>query len=125
MEICSYQKKDLQKVSLLLKEFLEYTRKSYSKDVLEFENYVEKDKEKYIVQILNYFINLENSYFLVAKDGQNILGYIVGYIVEKPYNVLHKTGHIQSFFVSKKSRSLGVGKKLYDSLIEWFKKTRM
>ena len=124
MKIRVFLKKDSKELSRLLKEFLSYTRKYYSKRVLEFDNYTNSRKISYIKEILNNFKNQKHSRFLIAEEESKIVGYIIGVVDKNPNRVMKKSGHIKSFFVSEKSREKGVGKKLYLSLVDWFKKQK-
>lgn len=124
MKIRVFLKKDSKELSRLLKEFLSYTRKYYSKRVLEFDNYTNSRKISYIKEILNNFKNQKHSRFLIAEEESKIVGYIMGVVDKNPDKVMKKSGHIKSFFVSEKSREKGVGKKLYLSLVDWFKKQK-
>lgn len=122
LKVRLFQKKDSTKLKKLLSEFLTYTRKNCSKSYFIFDNYIDSKKIPYVNLILKYCLNLKNSRLLVAENNHEIIGYIIGFTIPKPNRVLTKAGHIDSFYVSNKYRTKGVGKKLFDELSDWFKK---
>lgn len=84
----------------LLDEFLLYAS----------ENYSVKEEFPCSEEILDSF--LEHKFLVYLDSG--VKGYIVG-------EVKGDMGEVKSFFVTEKFRGKGVGKKLYDFLMEWFK----
>ncbi len=121
MKIRKYDQNDSAKMISLLDEFIDYTKKSYSKHVLEFESVVEDKRKDFSKQILDYFKGMKKSLFLVAEDDE-LRGYIVGYVDKKNSNKkMQKAGHIKSFFVSGSYRGKGVGKNLYLQFVDWCK----
>ena len=56
-----------------------------------------------------------NSVFIVAKDGQAIVGYASLHLLNK---LNRKTGLIEDVAVNKKYRGLGIGKLIVNKLIE-------
>lgn len=124
MKIRQFKKEDSREMESIIKEFLDYARKTYSKKALEFENFPDSRKNPYAREILRYFQALKNSRFLVAEGGAGIAGYIVGCTEKNKNRVAKKSGHIKSFFVSGECRGKGVGKQLYNALVDWFKKQK-
>ncbi|MFT4250060.1 MAG: GNAT family N-acetyltransferase [Candidatus Woesearchaeota archaeon] len=124
MSVELFHKKYSEDICALLKEFLEYTREAYSVQVLEFDNYIDSKQDTYAQELLSSFVELKKSRFLIAHHNSEVVGYIVGSIEKKPNKVMKKSGYIHSFFVTKKYRGAGLGKQLYDSLVDWFKKQR-
>lgn len=63
--------------------------------------------------------------FFVAEQDEKIVGYQYGYIAPTPdYLTDHKQiGHLEACYVEEKHRGEGVGKKLTEMLIEWFKES--
>ncbi len=57
----------------------------------------------------------------MADENRSLMGYIVGSIQVKQDRVLDKEGSIDEWFVTETARRTGIGKQLYDSLIEVFK----
>jgi ribosomal protein S18 acetylase RimI-like enzyme len=121
MKIRLYTKKDKVQVLPLLEEFLEYTKKKYGKVILEFDGYKDSKKKVLASDYLKHFSKLK---MLVAEENSEVLGFIVGTIRKTPHKVKVKEGHIESFFISAKTRGQGAGKQLYNSLISWFKKQK-
>lgn len=121
IKIRNFKKDDYSGTVDLIKEFLEYSRKNYSRKVLEFDDFINSKKNSYAKDILKYFTKLKDSFFLVAEDNSKIIGYIVGFLDKNPNLVMKKGGHIRSFFVSEKYRNKGVGGLLFNSLVKEFK----
>ena len=86
MNIELFNEEDSHEVSKLLNEFLEYTRESYSNEVLEFDDYVDSNKNDYVEQILNSFINLKESRFLMKKRKNNLMGQALFFFPASVYN---------------------------------------
>ena len=124
MIVREYNNKDSKGMENLLKEFLEYTRKAYSRKVLEFDDFIDSKKNSYAKDILKHFKKLKKSKIFVAEEGNQVIGYIVGNITKNNSIVMKKEGHIFSYFVSRKYRGKGVGKELYNKLVKWFKKQK-
>ena len=122
MIIRTYKQSDKEQLLKLLDEFYLYTRKNYSKDALRFDDYIDTKKEAYKKDILKWFLELKKSKFLVAEDQVDIIGFICGKLKDKNDKIVKQQGgHIESFFVTKKYRSKGVGKSLYNEILKWFK----
>lgn len=60
----------------------------------------------------------------VAEDRRKLIAHISGKIIERKGKVLNKEGYIDEWFVKKEYRGKGVGKKLYEVLLQEFKKRR-
>ena len=58
----------------------------------------------------------------VAEEASKLVGYIVGDTDLKEHKVLGKQGYIEEFFVTESRRGEGIGSKLYEKLLEEFKK---
>ena len=90
-----------------------------------------RDVRQHHIDILNGYFTEQNDEFekkfflasltnedvvvLVAEEKQNIVGYLVGELRDVPWLVETKVANIANFGVDKKSRRLGVGKKLMDA----------
>jgi ribosomal protein S18 acetylase RimI-like enzyme len=123
MKIRRFRKEDAGAVSELLNEFLDYTKKSYSGHVLDIDGFMDSKKQKIIKKFMDWFINQKHKRLLVVED-EHIVGYIFGYVEKIPDKKMTKAGHIGSFFVSNKYRRKGVGKELYNSLVDWFREQK-
>ncbi|BDC00249.1 ribosomal protein S18-alanine N-acetyltransferase [Saccharolobus caldissimus] len=69
----------------------------------------------YPYSLLKAYLILANKLYLIAKDNQTVVGYIIG-IIQYGYR-----GHIVSIAVDKSYRKKGIGSKLLSSLEERFK----
>jgi ribosomal protein S18 acetylase RimI-like enzyme len=57
--------------------------------------------------------------FVADKDG-TLIGYVVGEIKDRKYKIYNKEGYIENWFVEKVYQYQGIGKKLFNKLIEEF-----
>ncbi|PLW80239.1 hypothetical protein C0585_03745 [Candidatus Woesearchaeota archaeon] len=124
MKIRLFKDKDKKQIENLIEEFLDYTRESYAKEVLLFNDYTNSQKKTYVKKILEEFQNKKNSQFLIAEKDSKTIGFILGFVERKPYTIKKRSGHILSFFVSEKNRNDQIGKNLYNKLVEWFIKQK-
>ena len=64
----------------------------------------------------------ENSLVLVALDGERVVGYSYSLFVE-PAKIekREKQGYIHDMFVTADYRRRGIGKKMYDEILKWFR----
>jgi ribosomal protein S18 acetylase RimI-like enzyme len=53
--------------------------------------------------------------FVAETDGR-VVGYICGYMRDKPHRRYHREGHIEDFFVRAEHRRSGIGRRLFDAL---------
>lgn len=58
---------------------------------------------------------------LVAEDNGQLVGYIAGTVKTREDKVLDKAGYISNWYVNDEYRNKGVGKKLWDGLLGYFK----
>lgn len=73
--------------------------------------------KEYITRI----IQNKNATVIVAEPDK-IIGYAVGIIEKaKPFVTPEEIGRISDMFVEEKYRNQGIGKKMVDTLINWFK----
>jgi len=77
-------------------------------------------KEKYIEYIKSK-IDDENFKILIYEIENEIIGYVMGWIMERPpiYSK-RKTGYLSNIYVDERFRNEGIGKKLYFSMEQWF-----
>lgn len=83
----------------------------------EFKNPPQAMEEK----IENYLKDPDYIVF-VADDGGLLRGYISGKINEKKGRVYDKEGYLENWYMEEDYRSKGIGKKLFNRLVEEFKK---
>jgi len=84
-----------------------------------------KQNKKFHERIVDYDKlaeeDLKNDIILVAKDNNNLVGYIWGSIHERKSHKLSKLGYIDELYVVQKFRKQGVVKKLANELFKEFK----
>jgi ribosomal protein S18 acetylase RimI-like enzyme len=105
----------------LLHEFDEYYLKNniLSKEILEFEE--EKDQDKDFEMCIVEYISSEKYLTYVAEENGNLIGYICGYIKNRPSKVLDKKGFVEDLFVKEEYRNNAIGKQLLSTLTDIFK----
>lgn len=83
----------------------------------EFKNLPQAMEEK----IENYLNNSDYIVFVLV-DNDKLRGYISGKINEKKGRVYDKEGYLENWYVEEDLQSKGLGKELYESLVEEFKR---
>ena len=116
MKIRKATKKDLESLVELNISLAKYERK-ICKHLVD----PEKVRKEYAKEYENRF-KQKKSIFFVAEENEKIVGYILGE-VQRPYHphIFKNRGYIVDAFVLKKYRGKGIGEKLTERLIEWFK----
>ncbi len=72
--------------------------------------------------VLENLFDDEKTNILVADKGNGLAGYFIGMIQPpKPFLRPEKTGRISDAFVEQAFRGRGLGEKMFDRLVEWFK----
>ena len=87
-------------------------------------------QDKNTVQSYKKFLNKEikdkNSKYIIAEINKTIIGHIGGRIEDRPPDLaIKKNGFILEATVTKKYRKKGIGKKLTNELLKWFKSKKM
>jgi len=83
---------------------------------------VTKHAENKFLQFVRKKIKDGNSRLLVAIIDGKIVGYILGWVKERPpVFKLKKVGYISDCFVMEKFRGEGIGEKLTQRMLAWFK----
>ena len=123
MKIIEYEDKYLDNVRALLVELEEYII-SIDKDNLDCLH--QEYREKMALIDLDE-VNENNGKCYIAIDDENVIGMVMGIIpVYEKYDYLDykcpKRGIVTELVVSKKSRNIGIGKRLIDKIEEYFKK---
>lgn len=112
---------DKEQIVGLVTEFDEYFAKNhlFSPEILPFTVY--KNKNSLFDQVVHGWLTNSQQFVFVAEDEEKVLGHIVGSIVNKNDRVVDKEGCIDEWFVTESARYNGVGRQLYDALLEEFK----
>lgn len=105
----------------LLNGFSDYNLKNsyFSSDLAPFEEF--KDRNKTFELVVTKYLNDENFFTFVAEESNNLVGYICGYIEERPSRVLDKKGVIEDWFVVDQFRGEKIGEQLLTALTTKFK----
>jgi ribosomal protein S18 acetylase RimI-like enzyme len=114
------KKEDLEAIMELNKQLADYHRK--------IDKYYKPSSgtRKSFKKHLSNIIQKNTVKILVAEDDERVIGYFVGSIEKaKHYVVPEKIGRISAAFVEEKYRELGIGKKMFDELIKWFKRNKI
>lgn len=71
---------------------------------------------------LNRNIRSKNAGFFIAEDNGKIVGYVGGWIEDRPpcYQI-SKNGYLAEEIVIKNCRKQGIGKRLTKKMLDWFK----
>jgi ribosomal protein S18 acetylase RimI-like enzyme len=112
---------DKDSIVLLMDEFNTYY---YQEHILseEFQSFWEyKDKKKTFEKAAEMWLSDPKYIFFVAEENGKIVGYICGFAKERDPRVLDREGYIDDWFVSGDVRGNGVGRQLYEALLEKFK----
>lgn len=120
IKIRKAKKEDIENIVELNKQLDDFHTKfdKYYKDSSEAAKNFKKD--------LASIIQKRNVKILVIEDNNKMVGYFNAKIEKpKPFFVPEKIGKISDAFIEEKYRKLGLGKKVLDELIEWFKKNKI
>jgi len=83
---------------------------------------ISKDARERFIEFAKKKIENRNSKLFVAIIDGKIVGYILGWIKERPpVFKLKKVGYISDCFVIEKFRGEGIGEKLAQRMLAWFK----
>lgn len=83
---------------------------------------ISKAARKRFIEFAKKKIENRNSRLLVAIADGKIVGYIMGWVKERPpVFKLKKVGYISDCFVAEKFRGKGIGDKLVQRMLAWFK----
>jgi GNAT superfamily N-acetyltransferase len=117
VKIRRIKKDDKDELLKLIREFsLDYNRGEFlkGKPILEFE--IIQNEKGYFEQALDETMNLIN---FVAEDDGKLVGYVAGKIRNfNKYRKYHKQGYIEDLFVTKDYRGTGLGKQLFETMID-------
>ncbi len=111
---------DIDTIVELNKQLADYHRKidKYYKPGSE----TRKGFKKYLLEI----IGKRNVKIIVVEINNKIIGYFIGTIEKaKPFVVPKRIGRVSDAFVEEKYRKSGIGKMMFNELIQWFKKNKI
>ena len=111
---------DINVIVELHKELVDYHRKidKYYKPGSK----TRKGFRKYLLEI----IRKRKIKILVAETDNKIVGYFIGTIEKpRPSVVPKRIGKITDAFVEEKYRRFGIGRAMFNELIQWFKKNKI
>jgi ribosomal protein S18 acetylase RimI-like enzyme len=119
MNIRPLEKSDKEQMLKLMKEFwIDEKRGRVQTDGLtkfeELKNPLDTMKTEF-EQYLNWI-------GFIAEENNEIIGFAIGRIKEKDHKVIDKEGYLEEFFVTEQMRGKGIGKKLFDKIVEEFKR---
>lgn len=120
MEIRRATLHDKKELVRLIKEF-ESSDKNLSEKQRSIRAY--KDLEKIAQEKAEKYVSQPEYTVFVAEENRVLKGFICGGIKDKKYRVYNKEGYVEDWFVEKDYQGQGIGKKLFDKLVEEFKKT--
>lgn len=102
-----------EKQSLLSQHHLQFDKRYYEQSNNsneEFKSYIKKR------------INDDNFNIIVAESDGNIIGYVMGWIANRPpiYKI-RNVGYLSNIFVDDSKRNSGIGKNLFNEIEKWFR----
>ena len=87
---------------------------------------ISKYAKKRFVEFAKKKIKNRNSILLVATVDDKIVGYILGWVKERPpVFKLKRVGYISDCFMIKEFRWKGIGEKLVQRMLAWFKTKKL
>lgn len=94
----------------------------YRDEAIESLPYIEEEyDENSVIETIRNFGILESHCWLNLYHGQRPIGFVAGYLVNKPWNKNLVLGHIQFIFVLKEHRNLENFKTLLVAFEDWTK----
>ena len=110
--ICKPKLNNMNKIDNMLTSLIQDERKNYNSNINE--NYEVKN-------FYEQYIENENMCILVAKENENYMGYIYGFIQENWNLFNNKTAQLDALFVKEQYRGNGIAKSLMKEFINWSK----
>jgi ribosomal protein S18 acetylase RimI-like enzyme len=110
------KKKDINSLLKLVKEMTEYH--------LKFDDFYKEveEQKKDFKKLLSKKIGKRDFKVLIAKEKGQILGHAIGFIRKAPFFAKPKRiGHLMHLIVKEKYRRKGIGRMLFEKILEWFK----
>ena len=78
------------------------------------------DPAKPIERFYSNLLESETALILLALQGDEVVGYISGFIQERPpIHAIRKMGFVDGLFVKPAARRYGIGTQLWNRVLEW------
>ena len=116
IEIIKAEERHIPDICNLWLEFMRYTE-----DNQPFFTVKEDSKVGFEKDYLRPHMESEKNLFLVAADGEKMVGYLHGEVKDVPHFIHGQIGYVQHLFVTEAYRRRGIGEKLYNEIIKWFR----
>jgi ribosomal protein S18 acetylase RimI-like enzyme len=114
---------DLEELVRLREIFFDDTQKILTASQMKIRAYKNIDAQhKDSKDTIHSFLSDPRYIVFVAEEGGVLRGYICGEVKVKEYKALSKAGYVEHLFVEQEYQKQGIGKKLFERLIEEFKK---
>ena len=120
IKIRKAKKNEIEELVKLNSLFIDYHRK--------LDNYFRHGSEvrKSYNMYLSRIIKKRNVKILFAEIDKKIVGYLIGEIRKaKPFLVPKRIGNISEAFIKEEYRKEGIGSKMVENLINWFKENKI
>lgn len=118
----NYQAKYKEETTKMLVDFHKYLIKIDTWRIFKLDkDYGEKQLEALTKSVKE---NKGKGKFILVKSGQEIIGYVVGYVLQDKKSLETypwKRGYIDELYIKEKYRKMGIGKELLSTMINHFK----
>jgi ribosomal protein S18 acetylase RimI-like enzyme len=122
MQIRKATLEDRKYLLTLVTNFETNTGTRLPKELLQIRAY--KDTEQSIKETVDQLFSKPGIITFIALDDNQPLGFIFGEIKEKKEKVYDKEGYIDSWYVEPEHQATGIGKALFEKLVEEFEKAQ-
>lgn len=120
MQVRNASLNDKKELARLIKEFEGSYDKTMSEKQRRIREYI--DLGKMSEETAEKYLSKSEYIVFVADENGVLKGYVSGEIKEKKYRVYNKEGYVEDWFVEDEYQARGLGKELFDSLVEAFEK---
>jgi len=121
MNIRKLEQQDKKELTKLLKEFYDFTLTSLNKDLKPF---LQAKNEQKMINDWSKENYSKNRIVFVTEENSLLFGFICATILPKKGVLLSKEGYIENLFVTKSHRKRGIGRLLFNEIINEFKKQK-
>lgn len=116
IEIIKAEERHIPDICNLWLEFMRYTGNGDP-----FFTVNEGSKAGFEKDYLRPHMEPEKNLVLVAMDGDKMVGYLHGEVKDVPHYIHGQIGFVQHLFVTEAYRRRGIGERLYNEIIKWFR----